>query len=146
MVSPYDDVAAAMILADDGVPESFARPPQAHGQGKQSELDRGFRVSCKDSLVTPYPDVVFHVTRLGHAYGGMNQKIGLNLFCGSQGQLLMGPMHRVPCLEGDHSTPTEPDEFRSQLGRSQTQGAEIIMRRQLDAFQTTADVPRVCLV
>src|SRR2546428_11680340 len=116
MVSRYEDMAATMILADDGVPESFARPPQAHGQGRQSVLDGALRVSCEGSLVTPYPDVVLHVTWLGHTYGGMNQKIGFNLFCGSQGQFLMGPVHGVPRRKGAHSTRTAPDKFRSQLG------------------------------
>src|ERR1700680_1050896 len=76
----------------------------------------------------------------------MKQQVGLNLFSRAERQLHMGTVHGVAGLERNYTAPAQTSKFGSQLGRSETQRAEVVVRRHLHAFHTTSHVPGVALV
>ncbi len=55
-------------------------------------------------------------------------------------------VHGVASLEGNDAAPSEAGKLRAQFGGSEAQRAEIVMRRCLQTFDASADVPRVRLV
>ncbi len=117
VVAPHDEVGAAVVLADDGVPHRLARPAQPHGDGQQGELCGVARVAGQERLIAAHARVVVDVAGLGHAHHRVDQQVGLDLLGGPERQLLMGPVHRVPGLEGNDPAPAEPGEVLAQLGR-----------------------------
>ena len=86
------------------------------------------------------------VARLGHADHGMDQQIGRGFGRGSHGQFDMGPMHRIPRLEGDDLGPAASDEFGPKLGRSHAKRSEVVVDGRLQAFDPAADVDRIAAV
>ncbi len=77
---------------------------------------------------------------------GMNQQVGFHLLGGAEGQFLVGAMHGIAGLEGDDAAPAQAGKFGAQFRRSQTQRAEIVVRRRLQAFERAADIPGIGLV
>src|SRR5579864_813045 len=55
-------------------------------------------------------------------------------------------MHRIASLEGNDAAPSQTGELGAQLRWSETESAEIIVRRNLHAFDASTDVPRIGLV
>ena len=47
VVSAYDEVGGAVVLADDGVPDGFAGTSHSHGQREQSEDSHSVGISGK---------------------------------------------------------------------------------------------------
>src|ERR1700676_1011366 len=76
----------------------------------------------------------------------MDEQVSFDLFSCAEGQLHVGTMHWVAGLERDHAAPAQTSKFSSQFGRSETQRAEVVMRRHLQAFDPASHVPRVALV
>ncbi len=76
----------------------------------------------------------------------MDQQIGFDLLGGAEGQFHVGAVHRIARLERNHAAPAFAGKFGAKFGGSQTQSAEIIMRRNLHAFDFSADVPRIRLI
>ena len=72
VIAADDEVGAAMILADQAVPEGFARSAHAHGERKHGEFDRAVRIFREQQLITASADEIIHVARLGHADRGMD--------------------------------------------------------------------------
>ncbi len=143
VVAAHDQVGAAVVLADDGVPHRLAGPSHAHGQGQQRQHGGVHRVAVQHRLVAPHPGVVVDVARLGHAHARVDEQVGLQLGRGPPGQLHVGPVHRVAGLERHHLAPPQAGELGPQLGRGQPQRLEVVVRRRLDALDGAAHVDRV---
>src|SRR5690349_12385299 len=58
----------------------------------------------------------------------------------------MCAVHRVPSLECDDSPPTGIRELRPQLSWREAKGFEIVMARELQTFESSADVPWIAAV
>ncbi len=127
MVPADDEMAGAVVLADDGVPDRLAGATHAHGQGQQGQGGGGVRVALHDRLVAPHPGVMVDVARLGHAHRGMDEQVGLDLAGGPQGQLDMSAVHGVAGLESDHPVPAQLGETRPQLRRAQPQRLVVVV-------------------
>ena len=146
VVAADDEVGAAVVLANEGVPDGFARAAHAHGEGDEGELGGAGRVFADEELVAADAGEVIDVAGLGHADDGMDEEAGFDLFRGAEGELDVGAVHRVARLEGDDAAPALAGELGAQLGGSEAEGLEVVMARELQAFETAADVPRVALV
>src|SRR5260370_39417354 len=76
----------------------------------------------------------------------MNQQVRFNLLRGAEREFHMSAVHGIASLKGNYSPPAHASEFCAHFGWSQTQIAEIIVRRDLGSFQLPSDVPRIRLV
>jgi hypothetical protein len=86
---------------------------------------------------------VVDVARLGQPHHRVDEEVGLDLLGRPQGDLLVGPVHRVAGLEGDHLRPPQLVELRPDLGRCLAQGPEVVVQGQLGALQPAGQVHRV---
>ena len=94
-------------------------------------------------LVTAHPRVVIHVPRPGHAHDGVDEQIGLRLACGTEGELLVCPVHGVACLVRHDLAPSQLAEPLAELARGIAQMPEVVMSRAFHAAQAAADVDRM---
>ena len=140
VIAADDEVRAAVVLADDGVPDRLARPAHPHREGQQRQHRRLARVAVQQRLVAAHPRVVIDVPRLGHPHDGVDQQVRLRLLGRAQGQLLVGAVHRVAGLEGDHLRPTQLAELRPELGRTVPQQPVVVVRDGRDARHPSAHV------
>src|SRR4029077_2719818 len=58
----------------------------------------------------------------------------------------MGAVHWIARLKRNHAAPSQADKLSSQLGWCKAQRAKIVMRRGLQAFNFSANIPGVGLV
>ena len=101
VVAADDEVRAAVVLADDRVPDRFARAAHPHRQRQQREVGRVLRVVGHERLVAANARVVVDVARLGHADDRMDEQVGFLFLRGAERELVVGAVHRVAGLEGD---------------------------------------------
>ena len=146
MIAADDEMRAAMIFANQAVPHCFTRSAHAHGERQHGELDRAVGILREQQLVTAGADEIIDVARLGHADRGMDQQIRLDLLGGAHGQFDVRPMHGIARLEGHDFGPAHAAELGAQVGGSEAQRAEIIMRRSLYLFHLSAHVPGIRFV
>ena len=140
MVAPDDEMGAAVVLADQRVPDRLARAGHAHGEVQQAHRGGGGGVLVEHRLVAAHPGEVVDVARLGQAHHRVDQQVGLGFLGGAEGQLLVGAVQRVAGLEGDDLAPAELAEIGAQLVRRVAAAAEIVMRRRLDAGDRAAEI------
>jgi hypothetical protein len=76
----------------------------------------------------------------------VNEQVGLDLFGRAERQLHMSAVHGVAGLKRHHAAPAQACKFSPQFGRSQTQRAEVVVRRHLQAFDTASHVPGVAFI
>ena len=146
VVAPDDEVGAAVVLANEGVPDGFARSTHAHGKGDQGELGGAARIFADEKLVTADAGEVIDVPRLGHADDRVNEEAGFDLFGGAEGELDVRPVHRVAGLEGDNAAPALVGEVSAQLSGSEAEVLEIVMARELETFKAASDIPGIAPV
>ena len=80
VVAADDEVRAAVVLADDGVPDGLARAAHAHRERQQRERRRLLRDSAlQQRLVAAHARVVVDVAGLGHADDGVDQQVRLDV-------------------------------------------------------------------
>ncbi len=133
VIAADDEVRAAVVLADDRVPQRLARPGHAHREVQQAQLRGLLGILLQDLLVAAHARVVIDVARLRHADHRMDQQVRLVLLRRPEGQLLVRAMHRVAGLECDHLAPAKLLETRAHLGRRIAEAAEVVVHRRLDA-------------
>ena len=119
VIAAHDEVRAAMVLADDRMPNGLARSAHAHGERQQGKLRGRLRELGEQQLVAAHSRVVIHVAGLGHAHHRMNQQVGLDLLGGAESQFDVGAVHGVASLEGDHAAPAHAGKLGTNFGRSQ---------------------------
>src|ERR1039458_5271821 len=146
VIAAHDEVGAAVVLANQGVPDRFARSTHAHGKRQERELLRSLWILRAQQLVAAHAGVVVHVSGLRHSDDGMDQKVGFHLLGRAESEFHVGAVHGVASLEGNDSAPSKTRELRAQLCRGEAQRAEIVMRRMLQTFDAPAYVPRVRLI
>ena len=101
VVAADDEVRAAVVLADDGVPDGFARAAHSHREREEREHGRVLRVVRHERLVAADARVVVDVARLGHADDRVDEQVGAFFLRGAERELVVGAVHRVAGLEGD---------------------------------------------
>ena len=143
VVAADDEVRAAVVLANDCVPERLARSAHAHRERQQRERGRLLRVRLDQMLVAAHARVVIDVAGLRHADDGLNQQIRLDLFGRPERELLVRAVHRVARLERDDAAPAELLESLTKLARSISQVLEIVMARRFDTAELAAEVDLV---
>ncbi len=75
------------------------------------------RCVIQHRLVAADSREVVHIAGIGEPHHRVDQQVPLDLGGGVPGQLHVGPVHRIPGLERDHSIPTETLELVPELGR-----------------------------
>src|SRR5215218_9870515 len=70
VVAADDEVAAAVVLTDQGVEHGLAGPGIAHGRDQGGQQDPGGREVAEHRLVGPHADLGRHVAVLGRATSG----------------------------------------------------------------------------
>ena len=143
VVAADDEVAAAEVLADDGVPHRLARAGHAHGERQQAQRRGLLGIALDDQLVAAGAREVIDVAGHGHAHDRMDEQVGLGALSRPIGHLLVRPVHRVPGLEGDDPGPAPGVELAPEILWAIAQVHEIVMRRPLDAAHAAAQVDRV---
>ena len=116
MIAADDEVRAAVVLADDGVPDGLARTGHAHGQVQQRQRRGLLRVLLEHVLVAAHAGVVVDIAGLGQADHRVDQQVGLALARGTEGQFLVSAMQRVARLERHDLAPAELAEAAAQFG------------------------------
>ncbi len=140
VVAADDEVRAAVVLADDGVPHGLAGAGHAHGQVQQRERGGLLGVGLEHVLVAAHAGVVIDVAGLGEAHHRVDQQVGLGLAGRAEGEFLVGAVQGVARLEGDHLAPAELGEPRPELRRAVAQALEVVVGGGLDAVDPAADV------
>ena len=76
----------------------------------------------------------------------MDKEAGFDLFCGAESEFDVGAVHRVAGLEGDDAAPALVRKIGTELGGCLAQRLEVVMARELEAFEAAADVPGIASV
>ncbi len=111
MVAAHDQVRAAMILADQRVPDRLARSTHTHGKREERELLRPLRVLRTQQLIATHARVVVHIAGLGHTDHRVDQKVRFDLLGGAEGEFDVRAVHRIAGLEGYDTAPSEAGKF-----------------------------------
>ena len=133
VVAPDDEVRAAVVLANDRVPDGLARSAHPHGEVEERERRGLLGVLGEHGLVAAHARVVVDIAGLGQADDRMYQQVRLVLPGSTEGELLVGTMQGIARLERDDLAPAELAELRAQLCRRVAQPAEIVMGRRFHA-------------
>ena len=115
MVAANDQMRAAIVLANDGMPQGFAGPGHTHGKVEQAQRGGLFRVLFQDVLVAADAREVIYVARFGHANHRMDQQIGLDFTGCAEGQFPVCAVQWVAGLEGDYLAPAQLAEAAAQF-------------------------------
>ena len=107
VVAADDHVGAAVVAADDAVPDRLARAAHAHREVEERQRGGRGRVLVEHRLVAAHAGEVVDVAGLGHADDRVDQQVRLRLAGGAEGQLLVRAVQRVAGLEGDDPAPAE---------------------------------------
>lgn len=107
VVTTDNEMCGTVILANDGVPDSFTRTTHAHSQRQKTEHSHAVWISRKKSLVDTDTGKVIDVARLGQTNDGVDEHVGLTGTGSANGQLTMGAVHWVAGLEGDDLGPAK---------------------------------------
>ncbi len=145
VIAADNEMTAAVILADERVPDGLARSAHAHGERQQGKFGGRLRKLGEQQLIATHSRVVIHIAGLGHAHDGMNQQAGLDLLGGAECELDVSAVHGIASLEGDHTPPADAGKLGPHLGRSQAQVTKIVVRREsgspLKFLRHTRDSP-----
>lgn len=115
VVTADDEVRGAVVLADDGVPQSLTGTAHSHGQRQQGESSHAVGVSGQQSAVDADAGEVVDIARLGQADNGVDEHVGLLRTSSPDRQLTVSAVHGVSGLEGDDLLPAELVEVGSQF-------------------------------
>ena len=118
VIASHDEVCAAVILANQAVPNRFPWPAQTHGKRQQGKFCGLMRVLCQQSLIATDAREVIDVAKLCHPNRGMEQLVSFNLFRRAESQFHVRAMHGITRLKCHHTAPTDPGEFDPQFSRS----------------------------
>ena len=118
MITANDEVRCTKVLADDGVPDSFARASHTHSQRQKAENSHAIGVSREKCLVDTNSGEMIDISRLRKADNRMDEDIGLAGTSSTNSQFSVGSVHRVSGLEGNNFRPAKLVKVKSQLSRS----------------------------
>src|ERR1700686_4591717 len=93
VIAAHNEMSAAVVLANQRMPDRFPRSAHSHGQGQQRKLLGSLRILRTQQLVAAHSRVVIHVSGLGHADHGMNQQVGFDLLGRAKCELYVGAVH-----------------------------------------------------
>ena len=113
VVAPYDEVRRAVVFADDGVPDCFARAAHAHGEGEEAEDCHAVWIAGEKGLVHTDAGEMVDIAWFRHADDGVDEDVGLTGARCADGEFAMGTMHWVAGLEGDDTGPAKLVEVHS---------------------------------
>ena len=132
VIATDDKMRAAVVLANDGVPQRFARTTHAHGKVQQAQLGGLLRILLEHVLVTAHAREMINVAGLGHADHRLNQQIGFDVPCGAESQFLMRPVQRIAGLKRNDLAPAQFAKTTAQFRWRIAQQLEIVISRRLD--------------
>ena len=75
MIATDDEMRAAIVLPNDGVPHSLAWTSHPHGERQERQHRRLGWVGWDQRLVAANPGVVIHVARLRHPHTRVDEKV-----------------------------------------------------------------------
>ena len=133
MVAANDEMGAAVVLADQPVPDRLARAGHAHGEVQERHGGRGRRVFVEHRLIAAHAREMVHIAGFGQADDRVDQQVRLCFPGRAEGQFLMRAVQRVARLEGNYAAPAQLAEIGAQFVRGVAAAAEIVMHRLLDA-------------
>ena len=67
VVATNNKMRDPVVLADQRVPDGFARSAHAHSQGQQGQFHRPRRIFREQQLIAAHAREVIHVARLRHS-------------------------------------------------------------------------------
>ena len=118
VVTADDEMRAAVVLADDRVPDGLARTAHAHRERQQAQGRRLLGVRLQQVLVATDAREVVDVAGLRHADDGMDQQVRLDVLRRAERELLVRAVHRIAGLERDDTAPAELLKAIAKLLRS----------------------------
>ena len=115
MIAANDEMGAAVVFADQPVPDRLARAGHAHGKVQQGHRRGRGWVLIKHRLIAAHAGEVIHVAGFGHAHHRVDQQVRLRLTGGAEGQLLMRAVQRVAGLKRHNLAPAHLAEIGAQF-------------------------------
>lgn len=85
VVAADDEVSAAVVGADQGVPQGFPGAGHAHGQVQKRQGGGLLGVALEDVLVAAHPSEMVDVVGLGAAHHRVDEQVGFDLARGAEG-------------------------------------------------------------
>jgi hypothetical protein len=146
VVAAHDHVGAAVVAADDAVPDGLARARHPHGEVEEAHRRRGGRVVVEHGLVAAHAGEVVDVAGLRHADDGVDEEVRLRFLGRAEGQFLVRAVERVARLERHHPAPAELAEIGAEFVRRVAAGLEVVVDGRLDAGHRAAEVDGARLV
>ena len=141
VVGADDEVGAAVVAPDDGMPERLARSGHARGERQQRQRGEAVGIVASERLIAFHAGEMIEVPRPAGADARMDQNMRLGALGRLQRDLALEAVHRTPGMKADHAPPAEPGEEMAQILGRVAQRLVAVMSGQLDALQRAADVP-----
>ena len=116
VVTADDEMGRAVVLADDSVPDGFARATHTHGERQETEDSHAVGVARQQGLVDAHTGEVVDVTGLGETHDGVDQDVGMVRSSSPNSEFSMGAVHGIAGLEGDDTGPAQLVEVSANLG------------------------------
>ena len=144
MVAADNEMSAAMVGANEPVPDRLARSAHTHRQVEQGHRRGCGWVLIKHRLIAAHAGEVIDVAGFGHAHHRVNEQIGLGLLSGAEGQFLMGAMQRVSGLKRHHAAPAHFAKIGPQLVGRVAPAAKVVMNRLLNSRHRPTEIDLPC--
>lgn len=115
MVAPDDGMGAAVVPADDRVPQRLAEVRHSLGEIEQVQCGGPVGEVRRDALVAAHPGEAVDVAGQSRADDGMDEEARLACAGSFERELDLGAVHGVAGLKDDDAPPAEGAETFSEL-------------------------------
>ncbi len=140
VIGPDNEMAAAAVAPDDGVPRGLARPRHACRQRQQRKRRQPVWIVPAESLIALDAREATEVAGPADADDRMQQDIRFRLLGRCQRDVVLETMHGRCGVKCHHPPPAQLLEKVTKILRGMPQIFVIVMRRQLDALDPAAHV------
>src|SRR6266571_6064828 len=106
---------AAVVFADQSVPNCFSWSPHSHGKRQQRKFCRARRKLRQYELITADARKVIYITRSSDSDGRMDQQAGLHPFGCPKSEFHMCAVHGITSLKRQDQATAETREFGPQF-------------------------------
>lgn len=96
MISTNNKVSSAVVLPDDGVPNSFTGTTHAHSKRQETKYRHTVGVSGQEGLVDTDTGEVVDITGLGETDNGVDENVSLAGTGSADSEFSVRTVHGVP--------------------------------------------------
>lgn len=140
VVTSHNEVGAAIVLADNGVPHGLSWSGHTHSNGQQREHSHTRGVGLNKLNVASHSRKVIDITGFGHTNNRVDEDISLGVSSGKKGQFTMRSVHGVSGLETDQAQDILTLDFGTDFIGGQTVFREVVVNWKSDTLELTSNV------